>query len=146
LEYNDLCHGRLNGIVYGRINCRYDEIFGKVKLFPVAITSKAGIPHVVPITFLIQTDDDTIWLADDFMKKTFPGKKKLTAICCMTRTSAIVSRLTGQSDVLTSGQDYENIKEGPQKETNVFLQNHSGDEGYPGIFLGIRPESWKKVC
>ncbi len=64
----------------------------------------------------------------------------------MTWTSGIVSRLPGQSDVLTSGQDYENKKEGPQKETNAFLQNHSGDEGDPGISLGIRPEIWKKVC
>ena len=76
MEYNDLCHGRLNGIVYGRINCRYDEIFGKVKLFPVAITSKAGIPHVVPITFLFQADDDMIWLVDDFYEKNVPVLKK----------------------------------------------------------------------
>lgn len=44
--------------------------FATIKAFPVATASKDGWPNVVPIGFVELVDDDTIWIADNFMKKT----------------------------------------------------------------------------
>ena len=41
--------------------------FSKVKIFPVATASKDGVPNVVPIGFCQLVDDETIWIADNFM-------------------------------------------------------------------------------
>ena len=43
--------------------------FSKVKVFPVATASKDGIPNVVPIGFCWIVDDETVWIADNFMTK-----------------------------------------------------------------------------
>ena len=44
--------------------------FQAMKIFPVATASKDGWPNVVPIGFVELVDDETIWIADNFMKKT----------------------------------------------------------------------------
>ena len=44
--------------------------FATIKAFPVATASKDGWPNVVPIGFVELVDDETIWIADNFMKKT----------------------------------------------------------------------------
>ncbi len=44
--------------------------FRTMKAFPVATASKNGWPNVVPIGFVELVDDETIWIADNFMKKT----------------------------------------------------------------------------
>jgi uncharacterized protein len=45
------------------------KAFSTLKAFPIATSSKAGIPNVVPIGFVELVDDETIWIADNFMKK-----------------------------------------------------------------------------
>ena len=52
------------------------ELFAKVKLFPVATSSKKGIPNVTPIAFVLLIRDDTIWIADNFMQKTLANVKE----------------------------------------------------------------------
>lgn len=44
--------------------------FKTMKTFPVATASAEGWPNVVPIGFVELVDDETIWVADNFMKKT----------------------------------------------------------------------------
>lgn len=46
------------------------KAFRTMKAFPVATASKDGWPNVVPIGFVELVDDETIWIADNFMKKT----------------------------------------------------------------------------
>lgn len=50
--------------------------FAKMKAFPVATASKDGWPNVVPIGFVELIDDETIWIADNFMKKTLANIKE----------------------------------------------------------------------
>lgn len=45
--------------------------FSKVKIFPVATASNDGIPNVVPIGFCQLVDDETIWIVDNFMVKSW---------------------------------------------------------------------------
>ena len=58
------------------LNAEMKETFSKVKLFPVATASKAGVPNVAPIAFVQLKSDDTIWLADNFMNKTLANLKE----------------------------------------------------------------------
>ena len=50
--------------------------FQAMKIFPVATASKDGWPNVVPIGFVELVDDETIWIADNFMKKTLANVRE----------------------------------------------------------------------
>lgn len=50
--------------------------FRTMKAFPVATASKDGWPNVVPIGFVELVDDETIWIADNFMKKTLANVRE----------------------------------------------------------------------
>ncbi|MDK2889806.1 MAG: uncharacterized protein PWR21_438 [Methanoculleus sp.] len=50
--------------------------FSTMKAFPVATASKDGWPNVVPIGFVELVDDETIWIADNFMKKTLANVRE----------------------------------------------------------------------
>ena len=52
------------------------KAFATVKTFPVATASKDGWPNVVPIGFVELVDDETIWIADNFMVKTLANIKE----------------------------------------------------------------------
>ena len=52
-----------------KLNEEMKTAFSKVKTFPVATASKEGVPNVVPIGFCLLVDDETIWIADNFMVK-----------------------------------------------------------------------------
>jgi hypothetical protein len=47
-----------------------------METIPVATASKDGWPNVVPIGFVELVDDETIWVADNFMKKTLANIKE----------------------------------------------------------------------
>ncbi len=50
--------------------------FATMKAFPVATASADGWPNVVPIGFVELVDDETIWIADNFMKKTLANNRE----------------------------------------------------------------------
>ena len=50
--------------------------FRTMKVFPVATASKDGWPNVVPIGFVELVDVETIWIADNFMKKTLANVRE----------------------------------------------------------------------
>ncbi|MBT8508316.1 pyridoxamine 5-phosphate oxidase [Methanomicrobiaceae archaeon CYW5] len=50
--------------------------FATIKTFPVATAATDGWPNVVPIGFVELVDDETIWMADNFMKKTLANIKE----------------------------------------------------------------------
>lgn len=50
--------------------------FSTMKAFPVATASKDGWPNVVPIGFVELVDDETIWIADNFMQKTLANVRE----------------------------------------------------------------------
>jgi len=94
------------------LNAEIKETFGKVKLFPVATSSKAGIPNVAPIAFVVLIKDDTIWLADNFMKKTLANLKENphAAIYIYDADSKKCFQIKGTVEIMTSGPDYEKMK------------------------------------
>jgi len=88
------------------------ETFSKIKLFPVATASKKGVPNVAPIAFVMMVADDTIWLADNFMKKTLANVKEnpQMAIYIWDPDAKKCFQIKGAVEVKTSGPDFEKMR------------------------------------
>jgi len=95
------------------------ELFSKVKLFPVGTASKKGIPNVVPIANVVIENDDTIWLADNFMQKTLANLKENphAAIYLYDSESKKCLQVKGKIEVKTSGEEYEKMKKRVHEKT-----------------------------
>jgi uncharacterized protein len=94
------------------LNAEIKETFGKVKLFPIATASKKGIPNVAPIAFVVLVSDDTIWMADNFMKKTLANMKENphAALYVYDPDSKKCFQIKGTLEVKTSGPDFEKMR------------------------------------
>jgi len=88
------------------------ETFSRINLFPVATASKKGIPNVAPIAFVIMVDDETLWLADNFMNKTLANVKENphAAIYIYDAYLKKCFQIKGSVDVNTSGPDFEKMR------------------------------------
>ena len=88
------------------------ELFAKVKLFPVATASKAGVPNVAPIAFVVLVSDDTLWLADNFMNKTLSNVREnpRAAIYLYDGDMKKCCQVKGTIEIRTTGSDYEKMK------------------------------------
>ncbi|MBR1369741.1 pyridoxamine 5-phosphate oxidase [Methanocalculus chunghsingensis] len=53
-----------------QIDQKLKDAIAEVKILPLATASKNGIPNVVPMGSIWVIDEETIWIADNFMKKT----------------------------------------------------------------------------
>lgn len=53
-----------------RIDEKLKDAIAEVKILPLATASKDGVPNVVPMGSIWVMDETTIWIADNFMKKT----------------------------------------------------------------------------
>lgn len=60
-----------------KLSAEMKTAFSKIKIFPVATTSKDGISNVVPIGFCRLVDNETIWNEDNFMVKYLGNIKKI---------------------------------------------------------------------
>ncbi|MDD1718988.1 MAG: pyridoxamine 5'-phosphate oxidase family protein [Methanoregulaceae archaeon] len=94
------------------LNAEIKEAFSKVKLFPVATASKAGVPNVALIAFVMMTADDTFWLADNFMNKTLANVKENPniAFSVYDPDSKKCFQIKGTVKVTTSGPDFEKMR------------------------------------
>ena len=59
-----------------KFNAEMKSEFQKLKTIYLATTSKAGVPNVVPIGAMFLIDDETLWVIDNFMKKTMNNVKE----------------------------------------------------------------------
>ncbi len=112
---SSLCYGaRASDGVYGMVKLTPEmkETFSKIKLFPVATASKKGVPNVAPIAFVKMVDDETLWLADNFMHKTLANVKENPhmAIYIYDSEGKKCYQIKGTVDVRTAGPDYEKMK------------------------------------
>ena len=86
--------------------------FSKVKIFPVATASKDGIPNVVPMGFCQLVDDETIWIADNFMVKSLANLKENphVAIYVWGPDTGGCFQIKGKADVIRTGEKFEKMK------------------------------------
>jgi len=86
--------------------------FQAMKIFPVATASKDGWPNVVPIGFVELVDDETIWIADNFMKKTLANileNPKISIYVWGAETKGCF-QVKGDVIVKTSGPEFEKMQ------------------------------------
>lgn len=87
--------------------------FATMKAFPVATASKDGWPNVVPIGFVELVDDDTIWIADNFMKKTLANIKENPRISLSVwgpETKGCF-QIKGDAELMTEGPEFAKMQE-----------------------------------
>ncbi|MDA0524804.1 pyridoxamine 5'-phosphate oxidase family protein [Methanococcoides alaskense] len=86
--------------------------FNTIKIFPVATASKEGVPNVVPIGVISLVDDSTIWIADNFMKKTLSNvleDPKVPIYVWGPETKGSF-QIKGDVELKTSGPEFGTIK------------------------------------
>ncbi|HOB17972.1 MAG TPA: pyridoxamine 5'-phosphate oxidase family protein [Candidatus Methanoculleus thermohydrogenotrophicum] len=86
--------------------------FRTMKAFPVATASKDGWPNVVPIGFVELVDDETIWIADNYMKKTLANvleNPKVSIYVWGAETKGCF-QVKGTVEVKTSGPEFEKMQ------------------------------------
>ncbi len=89
------------------------DAFSKMKTFAVATASKKGIPNVVPIAFVKVMSDDTIWIADNFMKKTHANLKENPNIAIYLWGPDIKGcfQVKGTVEIRTAGKEFDEMKQ-----------------------------------
>jgi len=87
------------------------EACTKMKTFAVATASQNGIPNVVPIAFVQVKDSDTIWIADNFMKKTLANLNENPNISFFLWGPEIrgCTQVKGTVTLKTSGPEFEEM-------------------------------------
>jgi predicted pyridoxine 5'-phosphate oxidase superfamily flavin-nucleotide-binding protein len=95
-----------------KLNEEMKSAFSKVKIFPVATASKAGIPNVVPIGFCQLVDDETIWISDNFMSKSLTNLEENpnVAIYVWGPDTGGCFQIKGETEILSSGEKFEKMK------------------------------------
>ena len=95
-----------------KLDEKMKSAFSKVKIFPVATASKDGIPNVVPIGFCLLVDDETIWIADNFMSKSLVNLKENqnVAIYVWGPDTGGCFQIKGKAAVIDSGEKFEKMK------------------------------------
>ena len=86
--------------------------FRTMKAFPVATASKDGWPNVVPIGFVELADDETIWIADNFMKKTLANvleNPKVSIYVWGPETKGCF-QVKGDVEIRSSGPEFEKMQ------------------------------------
>jgi len=95
------------------LNDEIKSAMATIKAFPVATASKDGVPNVVPIGFVELVDDETIWIADNFMKKTLANvmeNPKISLFVYGPETKGCY-QIKGDVELKTSGHDFEKMQE-----------------------------------
>lgn len=87
--------------------------FSTVRVFPVATASKDGVPNVAPIGFCMLMSDDTIWIADNFMRKTLANLREnpKVAIYVWGPETKGCFQIKGDAEILTEGTDFQKMRE-----------------------------------
>jgi len=86
--------------------------FRTMKAFPVATASKDGWPNVVPIGFVELVDDETIWIADNFMKKTLANVQEnpKVSINIWGPETKGCFQIKGDVTIVTEGPEFEKMQ------------------------------------
>ncbi|WP_342676155.1 pyridoxamine 5'-phosphate oxidase family protein [Methanofollis sp. UBA420] len=88
------------------------EAFLKAPVYPLATASKDGEPNVVPMKSVWLVDDETVWIADNYMEKTLANLQEnaRAAIFLWGPETKGCLQVKGDTAVLTSGPDYEKMR------------------------------------
>jgi predicted pyridoxine 5'-phosphate oxidase superfamily flavin-nucleotide-binding protein len=84
----------------------------RTELFPFATATTDGIPNVVPIKYLQVADDRTLWITDNYLRKTLANLKHnpRAAVYVWSPEPKLCFQLKGIIEVRTEGPEYERMK------------------------------------
>jgi len=87
------------------------ETINKQKPIPVATADSDGKPNVVFITFLKVVDDETIYIADNFLNKTRANLDENPRVSIVTYDSENKKsfQVKGRVEIMTDGPVYEEV-------------------------------------
>lgn len=104
-----------------KLNDDMKNVMSKVRIFPFATASLKGEPNVVPIGMLMLKSDDTIWITDNFMKKTLENVKEnpKASFYVWDPEQEKSYQIKGSVVIENSGKDYDEAKK------------FANDKGYP---------------
>ncbi len=87
------------------------ETINKQKPIPVATADSDGKPNVVFITFLKVVDDETIYIADNFLNKTRANLDENPRVSIVTYDSENKKsfQIKGRVEIMTDGPVYEDV-------------------------------------
>ena len=97
-----------------KLNAAVKEVVLKTKTFPFATSSAKGEPNVVPVgAVILQPDDETIWIVDNFMNKSLKNVKEnpKVALYAWNHDCQNSYQIKGDVTIETSGKDYEKARE-----------------------------------
>ncbi|MDR0779034.1 MAG: pyridoxamine 5'-phosphate oxidase family protein [Methanomassiliicoccaceae archaeon] len=86
----------------------------KIRIFPFATSSPLGEPNVAPINMLIlQEDNETIWVIDNFMQKTLDNviKNPRASFYIWSPETVGAWQIKGTITVVSGGPDHEKAKD-----------------------------------
>lgn len=110
-----------------KLNSEMVSELKKMKIFSLATASKAGVPNVVPIGMLVlQDDNETVWIVDNFMQKTLANVKEnpIASFFVWNPESKESYQIKGKITIESSGKDYEAAKEfAHQKKKELPAKN-----------------------
>lgn len=92
-------------------DCMKSE-FEKIKIIQLATASKDGIPNVVPIGAAFLMDDRTLWVVDNYMKKTLTNLKEnpIASFVIWNPDGQMSYQVKCDATLEDSGPDYEKAK------------------------------------
>ncbi|MDD1693228.1 MAG: pyridoxamine 5'-phosphate oxidase family protein [Methanoregula sp.] len=95
-----------------KLNADMKEAFSKMKIFPVATSSKDGNPNVIPLGMVELHNDETIWITDNFMNKSMSNLRTNPKIAIYIWGPEIKGcfQIKGVTSIKTSGPEYEEMK------------------------------------
>ncbi|MCQ2056399.1 MAG: pyridoxamine 5'-phosphate oxidase family protein [archaeon] len=95
-----------------KLNEKIREEFAKMKVIYLATASKEGTPNVVPIGAMRLMDDETLWIVDNFMKKTLKNilENPIAAFDIWVPEEEMSYQIKGCLEYVTSGDDYEEAR------------------------------------
>lgn len=86
--------------------------FAKAEVFAVSTASKDGEPNVAPMKTVWLVDDETVWIVDNFMKKTLANLQEnpRASIYVWGPETKGCLQIKGDVEIRTSGAEYEEMR------------------------------------
>ena len=93
-----------------KLTAEMKEVFSNTNPYYFATASKNGVPNVAPFGMVIlQDDDETIWVIDNFMNKTLANIKEnpKASVACWNKDCKAMVQIKCSAQIVNSGADYE---------------------------------------
>jgi predicted pyridoxine 5'-phosphate oxidase superfamily flavin-nucleotide-binding protein len=95
----------------GRMDEDVLRVLAQTKVIPVATASRAGVPNVVPMTFVKALGDAAVLIADNYMDKGARnlGENPHVSVCVWDLESKRAYQIKGDAEIHRSGPVYDDM-------------------------------------